>query len=163
MDMGNMIKVGMADLKVCKCPDALTTLGLGSCVGVALYDPVTKVSGLLHCMLPDSTKFRNNSNIAKFADTGIDELIHQMRLLGANENRLVAKIAGGAQMFANKSNNDSLRVGERNSIAVKEKLKSLHIRLLSEDCGQNFGRTVEFYSETGDYVIKAVGKPQKVI
>jgi len=114
-------------------------------------------------MLPDSTQFRNNSNIAKFADTGIDELIHQMRLLGANENRLVAKIAGGAQMFANKSNNDSLRVGERNSIAVKEKLKSLHIRLLSEDCGQNFGRTVEFYSETGDYVIKAVGKPQKVI
>lgn len=163
MDMGNMIKVGMADLKVCKCPDALTTLGLGSCVGVALYDPVTKVSGLLHCMLPDSTQFRNNSNIAKFADTGIDELIHQMCLLGASENRLVAKIAGGAQMFANKSNNDSLRVGERNSIAVKEKLKNLHIRLLSEDCGQNYGRTVEFYSETGDYVIKAVGKPQKVI
>ena len=54
--MGNMIKVGMADLKVCKCPDALTTLGLGSCVGVALYDPVTKISGLLHCMLPDSTQ-----------------------------------------------------------------------------------------------------------
>ena len=71
--MGNMIKVGMADLKVCKCPDALTTLGLGSCVGVALYDPVTKVSGLLHCMLPDSTQIRNNSNVAKFADTGIDE------------------------------------------------------------------------------------------
>lgn len=49
--MGNMIKVGMADLKACKCPDALTTLGLGSCVGVALYDPVTKIGGLLHCML----------------------------------------------------------------------------------------------------------------
>mgnify|MGYP000434248391 CR=1 FL=1 len=64
--MGNMIKVGMADLKACKCPDALTTLGLGSCVGVALYDPVTKIGGLLHCMLPDSTQFRNNSNIAKF-------------------------------------------------------------------------------------------------
>ena len=52
--MGNMIKVGMADLKACKCPDALTTLGLGSCVGVALYDPVTKIGGLLHCMLPDN-------------------------------------------------------------------------------------------------------------
>ena len=63
--MGNMIKVGMADLKVCKMSDALTTLGLGSCVGVALYDPVTKVSGLLHCMLPDSTQIRNNSNVAK--------------------------------------------------------------------------------------------------
>lgn len=95
-----MIKVGMADLKVCKCPDALTTLGLGSCVGVALYDPVTKISGLLHCMLPDSTAIRNNSNIAKFADTGIDELIKQMVALGANRGRLVAKIAGGAQMLS---------------------------------------------------------------
>ena len=137
--MGNMIKVGMADLKACKCPDALTTLGLGSCVGVALYDPVTKIGGLLHCMLPDSTQFRNNSNIAKFADTGIDELIRQMKALGAVDTRIVAKIAG------------------------KAKLKSLNISILSQDCGENFGRTVEFYSETGDYVIKAVGKPLKTI
>ena len=161
--MGSMIKVGMADLKACKCPDSLTTLGLGSCVGVALYDPVTKVSGLLHCMFPDSTQFRNNTNVAKFADTGIDELIKQMKSLGANDSRLVAKIAGGAQMFANRTNSEALRVGERNVIAVKQKLKSLNIRILSQDCGENFGRTVEFYSETGDYVIKAVGKPQKAI
>ena len=153
--MGNMIKVGMADLKVCKCPDALTTLGLGSCVGVALYDPVTKVSGLLHCMLPDSTQIRNNSNVAKFADTGIDELIRQMENLGASKSRLVAKMAGGAQMFAMASQNESLRVGERNA--------AYRIRLLAEDCGLNYGRTVEFYSETGDYVIKSVGKPQKTI
>ena len=91
----------LESLKACKCPDALTTLGLGSCVGVALYDPVTKIGGLLHCMLPDSTQFRNNSNIAKFADTGIDELIRQMKALGAVDTRIVAKIAGGAQMFAN--------------------------------------------------------------
>lgn len=161
--MGNMIKVGMADLKVCKCPDSLTTLGLGSCIGVALYDPVTKVSGLLHCMLPDSTQIRNNSNVAKFADTGIDELIRQMMELGANRTRLVAKMAGGAQMFALSSANDSLRVGERNAQATREKLKQLNIRLLAEDCGLNYGRTVEFYSETGEYVIKAVGKPPKAI
>lgn len=161
--MGNMIKVGMADLKVCKCPDALTTLGLGSCVGVALYDPVTKISGLLHCMLPDSKQIRNNSNVAKFADTGIDELIKQMESIGAVRSRLVAKMAGGAQMFAVVSANDSLRVGERNAVAVREKLKAYRIRLLSEDCGLNYGRTVEFYSETGDYVIKSVGKPPKTI
>lgn len=161
--MGNMIKVGMADLKVCKCPDSLTTLGLGSCIGVALYDPMTKVSGLLHCMLPDSTQIRNNSNVAKFADTGIDELIRQMLELGANRTRLVAKMAGGAQMFALSSANDSLRVGERNAQATREKLKQLNIRLLAEDCGLNYGRTVEFYSETGEYVIKAVGKPPKTI
>lgn len=161
--MENMIKVGMADLKVCKCPDVLTTLGLGSCVGVALYDPVSKVSGLLHCMLPDSTQIRNNSNLAKFADTGIDELIRQMQSLGANRSRLVAKLAGGAQMFAMTSANDSLRVGERNAEAARKKLRELNIRILSEDCGLNYGRTVEFYSETGNYVIKSVGKSIKTI
>lgn len=161
--MGNMIKVGMADLKVCKCPDSLTTLGLGSCVGVALYDPVTKVSGLLHCMLPDSTQIRNNSNLAKFADTGIDELVKQMVEIGANRARLVAKIAGGAQMFAVSSTNEALRVGERNVEAAKKKLRELNIRLLSEDCGLSYGRTVEFYSETGEYLIKAVGKQYKTI
>jgi len=163
LKMGNMIKVGMADLKVCRCPDALTTLGLGSCVGVALYDPVTKVSGLLHCMLPDSTLIKNNSNIAKFADTGIDEMIRQMMALGANRSRLVAKMAGGAQMFAISVANESLKVGERNAIAAKKKLREYNIRLLAEDCGLNYGRTVEFYSETGNYVIKAVGKPIKTI
>lgn len=161
--MGEMIKVGMADLQVCKSPDALTTLGLGSCVGVALYDPVTKVSGLLHLMLPDSTKIRNNENIAKFADTGIEELIHQMLLLGANKSRIVAKIAGGAQMFAMKSSNDLLRVGERNIEAAKDNLSKNNIRLIVEDTGLNYGRTVELYSESGDFVIKSVGKAIKTI
>ena len=114
-------------------------------------------------MLPDSTSIRNNSNPAKFADTGIDELIKEMVEQGANRSRLVAKIAGGAQMFAMKTTNDTLRVGERNAAAAKEKLKEYNIRLLAEDCGLNYGRTVEFYSETGDYIIKAVGKPPKSI
>ena len=140
--MGEMIKVGMADLQVCKSPDVLTTLGLGSCVGVALYDPITKVSGLLHLMLPDSTKIRNNENLAKFADTGIQELIRQMLLLGATRSRIVAKIAGGAQMFAMKSTNDLLRVGERNIEAAKENLMKSNIRIIVEDTGFNYGRTV---------------------
>ena len=161
--MGNIIKVGMADLNVCKAPDGLTTLGLGSCIGLTLYDPVTKIGGMVHYMLPDSTKVSNNSNKAKFADTGIDELIRQMENLGASKSRLVAKMAGGAQMFAMASQNESLRVGERNAAAARAKLKEYRIRLLAEDCGLNYGRTVEFYSETGDYVIKSVGKPQKTI
>jgi len=158
-----MIKVGMGDLKTCKSPGVLTTLGLGSCVGVALYDPVTKVSGLLHCMLPDSTQFKNASNVAKYADSGLVELVNQMEKLGANRSRLVAKIAGGAQMFASKTNNDTLKVGARNIMAVKMKLAEMKIKLLAEDTGLNYGRTVEFYSETGKYKIKAVGKPEKII
>lgn len=161
--MGNMIKVGMGDLKVCKCPDNLTTLGLGSCVGAVLYDKKTKVSGLLHCMLPDSTKISNNSNIAKFADTGLDELLKQMLALGAKKPNMVAKIAGGAQMFAFSNSNDMLRVGDRNVEAVKAKLKTMGIPIIAQDTGLNYGRTIEFYSETGILLIKAVGKGQKEI
>lgn len=165
--MENMIKVGMADLAVCKYPDALTTLGLGSCVGIALYDPVTKVSGLAHIMLPDSTKIKNNQNIAKFADTGIEELIKQMIKIGASKTRLVAKIAGGAQMFAFKTStsqaSDMMQVGARNVEAVKAVLKKEGIRLLAEDTGLNYGRTIEFYSENGQLLIKRVGKESKTI
>jgi chemotaxis protein CheD len=91
--MGELIKVGMADLNVCISPNALTTLGLGSCVGIVLYDPVRKIAGLVHIMLPDSTKIINNENKAKFADTGIDALILRMTALGANRRDLLAKIA----------------------------------------------------------------------
>lgn len=161
--MAEMIKVGMADVNVCHAPDAITTLGLGSCVGVALYDKSKDLAGLVHIMLPDSTQVRQNQNRAKFADTGIELLIEMLVKEGANRSLLTAKIAGGAQMFAFSGNNDMLRVGERNVLAVKEKLKQLGIRLLSEDTGENFGRTVEFYPENGDFVIKSVGKPIKTI
>lgn len=158
-----MIKVGMADLNSCKSPGALTTLGLGSCIGIVLYDPKTKVSGLAHIMLPDSTQIKNNSNVAKFADTAIVKLISDMEKLGANKKRLVAKIAGGAQMFSFGSGNDLMRIGERNAIATRDKLKQLGIPLLGEDCGKNYGRTIEFYSESGDLHIKTIGKELKII
>lgn len=161
--MNKMIKVGMADGNICHSPDAITTLGLGSCVGVVLYDKNTKIAGLVHIMLPDSTKVRQNQNKAKFADTGIDMLVDRMARAGANTSMLTAKIAGGAQMFAFKTNNEMLRVGERNVEAVKQKLKELGIRILAEDTGLNYGRTVEFYPETGDFVIKAVGRSVRTI
>lgn len=161
--MSEVIKVGMADLKVCVSPDAVTTLGLGSCVGIAVRDPVTKIGGLAHVMLPDSTQIKENSNIPKFADTGIEELVKQVVAKGANKSRLVAKIAGGAQMFAFSTNNNLVRVGERNVMASKKKLQELGIKILAEDTGENYGRTVIFYPETGDFVIRAVGKPEKTI
>ena len=162
--MGQVIKVGMADLNICKSPDVLTTIGLGSCIGIALYDPTTKISGLAHIMLPDSTQIRNNSNIAKFADTGIAETLRLMLLQGANRKRIVAKIAGGADMFglANASKS-TFRVGASNIEAAKENLKKLGIPLVAEDVGKNYGRTVIIRSEDGAFVIKSVGKPIKEI
>lgn len=158
-----MIKVGMADLKICKSPDGITTLGLGSCVGIALRDPISKVGGLAHIMLPDSTKIQNSTSIPKFADTGIQELVKQMISAGASKNRIVAKIAGGAQMFSFQNKSDLVAVGERNVEATKKKLRELGIRILAEDTGENYGRTVEFYPESGDFIIKAVGRPPKTI
>lgn len=161
--MGEIIKVGMADLKVCIAPDALTTLGLGSCIGIAIRDPITKIGGLAHIMLPDSTQIKNNTNLYKFADTGIDELVRLLIQKGASKQRLVAKIAGGAQMFAFQNKSDLVRVGERNAEACKDKLKQLNIPLLAQDTGLNYGRTVVFFPDTGNYVIKAVGKEESVI
>ncbi len=162
--MGQMIKVGMADLKVCKAPDNLTTIGLGSCIGIAIWDPTTKITGLAHIMLPDSTTIRNNSNIAKFADTGIQKLVDDMIKMGANKSRMVAKIVGGAKMFEISGGNASgINIGEKNALASKAKLKQLGIPLKAEDCGLNYGRTVEIYSEDGRYLIKAVGKAEKAI
>lgn len=161
--MSEVIKVGMADLNICKSPDVITTLGLGSCIGIALFDPVTKVGGLAHIMLPDSTKMKNNSNIAKFADTGIEELVRRMIEAGALKNRLVGKIAGGAKMFEVSGLSEVGNIGARNAEASREKLKELSIPLLSEDTGLNFGRTVELHCDTGEFYIKSVGKPQKII
>ena len=161
--MGKSILVGMADLNICKSPDTITTLGLGSCVGIALRDPVTKIGGLAHIMLPDSKEITSVTHVPKFADTGIEELVKKITEAGAIRSRLVAKIAGGAQMFAMSTNSSTMKVGERNVIAVKKKLKEMGIRLLAEDTGDSYGRTVVFDPETGNYTIRTVGKPEKVI
>ena len=161
--MAEMIKVGMADLKVCPYPNAVTTLGLGSCVGIVLYDKRNKIAGLAHVMLPDSTQIRNNTNLAKFADTGIDQLINELKTAGADIKSLTAKIAGGAQMFAFSKSTDMVRVGERNVKASKKKLRELGIPLKAQDTGLNYGRTIVYYPETGELIIRSAGKPEKTI
>ncbi|MDK2865878.1 MAG: chemotaxis protein CheD [Clostridiales bacterium] len=159
--MSTMVKVGMADLKVTEYPNALTTLGLGSCVGICLYDPVTKVTGMAHIMLPSSKAIRKNENVAKFADTAVVELIKQMESKGAKKTRFFAKIAGGAQMFSFSSQNDAMKIGERNAEAVRSMLKELNIPIRADDTGGNFGRTIEFYSADARLLIKTAGQGVK--
>ncbi len=161
--MGNIVKVGMADLRTAKAPDVLTTLGLGSCIGLTLYDPVLKIGGMVHYMLPDSTQLKNNSNIAKFGDTGIRELLKLMIKEGAVPQRMVAKIAGGACMFQMSGKSAIGNVGARNTETAKRMLSELRIPLVAEDTGLNYGRTVELHCATGEFVIKAVGKDVKTI
>ena len=161
--MKNMIIVGMADLNIAKSPGVLTTLGLGSCVGIALYDSVKKIAGLAHIMLPDSKQFQSNVIIAKFADTGINKLISDMVRAGAVRTIIKAKIAGGAQMFAFDSKNESMRIGDRNVEAVVRILKSMNIPLIGQDTGANYGRTVELNSADGSFFIKTIGHGNKYI
>ena len=160
---GNMIVVGMADLNISKAPGSLTTMGLGSCVGIALYDSIAKIAGLAHIMLPDSKAIHNNSNKAKFADTAMVKLIEDMERIGARRRNLKAKIAGGAQMFAFNATNDNLRVGDRNVEATKRALLAHGIPLIAEETGESFGRTVELYAEDGRFLIKAIGQRIRIL
>lgn len=152
----NSIIVGMADLNSIKEKGTLITLGLGSCVGIALYDPVSKVAGLAHAMLPNSKEIQNNSNIAKFVDLATLKLTKDMILKGAKQDRIVAKIAGGAQMFAFGSTQQSMRIGDRNVTATENMLRRLGIKVISKDVGKTFGRTVELHAEDGKFVIKTI-------
>lgn len=157
-----LIVVGMADLKVAKNPDILTTLGLGSCVGITLYDKTQKIGGLAHVMLPTYKGFEGQ-NIAKFADSAIIELVKQLLRIGASRNMLVAKLAGGAHMFGNTQNNDMLKIGERNAAASVAILKQLGIPIQANDTGGSHGRTIELYLDNGALKIKTVGAGERFI
>lgn len=159
--MVELIKVGMADYKVGRYPASLISYGLGSCVGIALYDPVTKIGGLAHIMLPDSKQARSTENPAKFADTALPKMLDDLLKIGAVKTRLTAKIAGGAQMFSFTNTTDIMRVGERNAEAVRAILKQLDIRLLADDTGGNYGRTVELKLDTGVFRVKTIDKGEK--
>lgn len=155
-----VVKVGIAQMDVAREPLTIRTSGLGSCVGVVLYDESKKIAGLVHVMLPDSALNRTTQiNEAKFADTGIVAMADMLKRQGAL--RLKAKIAGGAQMFQFSSDKDSMRIGPRNVEAVKAQLRKLTIQLVAEDTGGNSGRTIEFDPATSILHIRTVNQGVK--
>ena len=161
--LNNMIVVGMADVKASKAPQVLTTLGLGSCVGITFWDKLSKVGGMAHVMLPDSTQIRNNANRAKFVDTGVMDLLDMLKRMGARQNQLEAKVTGGAQMFALTSANENMKIGERNVEATLKMLRGLGIPIVAQDTGLNYGRTIELHTDTGKLVVKTIGHGIKTL
>lgn len=152
-----MIKVGMADLNVAEGSSVLKTTGLGSCVGLTLYDARTRIAGMAHVMLPSSEIAREAQiNLAKYADTAIPEMLSRMAALGAKIERLEAKMAGGAQMFAFAGQSDTLRIGPRNVESCISVLGRLRIPIVSQDTGGNYGRTIEFDTGNGKLMIRSV-------
>jgi chemotaxis protein CheD len=150
----------MADLAVASAPEVLMTIGLGSCVGVALYDSIVRVGGLAHVMLPKSNG-PLVSNPAKFADTALPLLIRKMGDQGAQKQRLTAKLAGGAQMFKLERATDTMRIGARNLEAIVEWLEKERIPIVAQDTGGNWGRTVKLDTENGDFLVRTIAHGEK--
>lgn len=161
--MVEVVKVGIADLKLCKAPDQITTIGLGSCVGIVLYNISDNFCGMVHIMLPSSKEIKNNTNRFKFADTGIEDLIFSLEQKGIKRNTLVAKIAGGATMFQFSDKIEIGSIGVRNVKAVKEVLHASHIQVVAEDTGSDYGRTIIFDSTSKKLTIRSASKTDKII
>jgi chemotaxis protein CheD len=160
--MSVVISVGMADFKTAKSPDILLTAGLGSCIGICIHDPIMKVGGMAHIMLPAASGSLGG-NPAKYADTALVLLLKEIAGLGANNSRLKAKIAGGAQMFSFPGKPPVLKIGERNAEAVEQELKKSGIPLLIADVGGSFGRTIHFDVGTGELRIRTINHGEKVV
>ena len=152
---GPLVKIGLAQFRVAQAPITLTTMALGSCLGVVLYDEATIIGGLAHVMHPKRELVKNNVNKAKFVDSAIALMVNRMVKKGAARERIVAKIFGGAKMFANvKGSPGVLQIGEKNVESAREKLAELDIPVVAEDVGGNQGRTISFNLSDGTVLLR---------
>lgn len=159
INISDVVKVGIADMNIVQAPQLIRTSGLGSCVGIVIYDQLQEIAGMVHIMLPDSSLARNGQlNEAKYADTGIKKIIEDLLKQGARRYSLKAKIAGGAQMFTFASTSDIMRIGPRNVEAVKKELAKNRIPIIGEDVGGSSGRTIEFDPKSAILNIRTVNK-----
>ncbi|MDI6799693.1 MAG: chemotaxis protein CheD [Actinomycetota bacterium] len=153
-----MISTGIGEMAATNQGEIyLVAHGLGSCIGVCLYDKTAKVGGMAHIMLPQDNG-GNASVPAKFADTGISKLLEEVLGNGALKHRLEVKIAGGARMLKLQSLDGKFDIGDRNIESVKKVLGDLGLKIVAEDVGGNYGRTVTLYPDTGVVTVRAVGK-----
>ena len=161
--MNELITIGIAEMRISESPAAFVTYALGSCVGICLYDPMRKVGGLGHILLPAFPKENPNELLSRYADTCLPEMVKAMERAGCLRSRITAKIAGGAKMFSVADDTGFGNIGMRNVAAVKDVLQKLQVRIIAEDTGLNYGRTVYFYTESGSMVVKSCTKGTKTL
>lgn len=161
--MLNTIAVGLGELQVSRNPnDVLVAFGLGSCVGIGFYDPVTKIAGLLHALLPIHPNGVYD-NSPRYVNSGLSALLVELIRCGADRNRLVVRMAGGANMLTAPGFNQSFNIGSRNIEAARVTLASLNLKLSGEEVGGNSGRTVKFYVADGRMTIRTMGNQEREI
>lgn len=152
--------VGMADMKVSAAPeDVLITHALGSCLGIAIYDPVAGVGGLLHVMLPTSTidPTKAERNPCMFVDTGVPKLFHECYKAGARKERMVVKVAGGASA-RQKEEEDHFQIGKRNAVMLRKLLWKNGVLLQSEEVGGSVSRTMTLDIANGEVALRVNGE-----
>ena len=161
---GKRLLVGIAELKTAGDGESLASLGLGSCVAVAIYDKKNHLGALAHVMLPckDFGKRREGENMLKYADVAVPEALRLLEKMGSNRIFLEAKIAGGACMFDlfKESQSD---VGSRNVTAVRKILEELKIPVVGADTGGSKGRSVELRTGSGEFYVRTVRGKEKLV
>jgi chemotaxis protein CheD len=146
--------------------DVLVVYGLGSCVVICLYDPVAKVGGMLHALLPGPTWGRKNKGKpTRFVSQGVPLLIEALAALGAKPGRLEAQLCGGAQVAMRSAfnNHNPLNIGERNLQAARLALQAADLKMKAEATGGEIGRTVKLHIANGQVTIKTLGQQETVL
>jgi chemotaxis protein CheD len=148
-------RVKVADHAVARAPDTIATIGLGSCVAIALYDASARAGALAHVLLPSPEMSRDQDNHAKFPSTAVPLLVSELRRLGAR-GPYTAKLAGGASMFRQLLGVGGINMGERNVEATRAALADARIRVVAEDVGGEYGRSVYFDVATGVVTVRSL-------
>jgi len=158
--MGAKIRsVGIAEMVVSDDPDdVLVAYGLGSCVAICVYDPIARVGGMVHALLPTSSNGNGASgNPYKFADRGIPLLVEAVLGSGGRSYRLVAALWGGAKVLSAPGFDNSFDIGKRNVVAANAALKVVGLRVVVQDIGGKSGRTVKFGVGSGEVTVRSIG------
>ncbi len=159
----NDVFVNMGQMSVLSGSGVLTTVGLGSCVGVSLYDSIAKVGGLAHVFLAKSRNVSDQENTpGKYADTAIPALIELTIQAGGKRQNLVAKVAGGAHLFSG-TISENFSIGAKNIDAVIEQLNKLNIPIVGKDVGGKKGRKMRFFIDSGKVMVTTIGQEPKEI
>jgi chemotaxis protein CheD len=153
--MSNIV-VGIAEFKFAEPPQKLVTYGLGSCVAITCYAKEAFIGSMAHILLPHAYSAHDNEAPGKFADSAVAAMVQQMEIRDIGPSRLIAKIAGGADMFAGQLMGTDRCIGARNILAARKALDKFGIRLVAQDVGGTAGRTVEFATENGLLMVRTL-------
>ena len=159
-----IVSIGLGEFSVSVDPETtLVAYGLGSCIGLTLYDPEVGAGGMAHVVLPERPSNSADDGGAKYADTAVDRLAAELERSGGKRGRMVVKMAGGAQLLALPLNGHHWDIGERNINAVRKSLARCGLVLAPHDVGGAHGRTLRLHIHDGRVVVSTIGRGEKIL